>query len=98
MKTCLLVLAAAALSGCAVYPATPYESYDSTVLLPYGVVQPAYIYGGGYRYGDYRAYPRGYNRVHPGAFPHRPPRPHLQAPHPGHGARDSIRKRLPHRR
>lgn len=83
MKTTLLLLAAAALSGCAVYPAAPvYETYPA---VPYGVVQPTYIYGGAaYPYGGYRAYPRGYHR----------PAPHAHVPHPGHGAREHLHKRL----
>ncbi|MGC1172840.1 hypothetical protein [Polaromonas sp.] len=81
MKTALLLLATATLSGCAVYPAAPvYESYPA---VPYGVVPPTYIYGGAvYPYGSYRAYPRG---------DHRQPR---AVPHPGHGADEHIHRRL----
>jgi hypothetical protein len=84
MTTTLLLLAAAALSGCAVYPAGPvHESYPA---VPYGVVQPTYIYGAAaYHHGGYRAYPRGYH--------HRPPA-HAHVPHPGHGAREHLHKRL----
>ncbi|MGH8856648.1 MAG: thrombospondin type 3 repeat-containing protein [Polaromonas sp.] len=91
MKTLLLVLSAAGLSGCAVYPAPAYESYGPGPA--YGVEQqPVYIQGGGvYRYGGYpHAYPRGYNRVYPGAFPHHPPGPHPRA-------RDQDRDGIPNR-
>jgi hypothetical protein len=95
MKTTLLVLAAAALSGCAVYPSPAYETYDSTVIVPYGVVQPTYIYGGAYPHGyGHRAYPRGYHQPSYRAAPHAVPRPHLHAPHPGHGAREHLHNRL----
>ena len=84
MKTFLLVLAAAGLSGCAVYPVPAYEAY--------GVEQPVYLYGGAaYRYGGYgypNAYPRGYNRVPPHAFPRHRPWPQVHAPRPGQGAHD----------
>lgn len=100
MKTLLSLLAVAALSGCAVYPSAAYDTYDGSVVAPYGVVQPMYIYGGGLypygAYGAYGAYPRGYYR----AFPYHAPRPHLHAPGAGHGARGGIRNgpRGPHRR
>ncbi|MBK5204038.1 MAG: hypothetical protein JJD98_01105 [Polaromonas sp.] len=65
MKTILLVLAAAGLSGCAVYPLPAYDTYGAAP--PYVVAPPVYIYGGGvYRYGGYpHAYPRGYDRSRP---------------------------------
>lgn len=77
MKTILLVLAAAGLSGCAVYPVPVYEPYGAGP--PYVVEQPVYIYGGGvYRSGGYgypNADPRGYNQVRHDAVPRHPPRP-----------------------
>ncbi|MGH8034747.1 MAG: thrombospondin type 3 repeat-containing protein [Lysobacterales bacterium] len=96
MKTLLLVLSVAGLSGCAVYPAPAYESYGPGP--PYVVEQqPVYIQGGGvYRYGGYPyAYPRGYNRFHPGVFSHQPPIVHAPRPHPG--ARDQDRDGIPNR-
>lgn len=64
MKTILLVLAAAGLSGCAVYPVPAYDTYGAG---PAYVAPPVYLYGGGvYRYGGYpHAYPRGYNQPRP---------------------------------
>lgn len=97
MNTTLLLLAAAALSGCAVYPAVPvYETYPAPVMEPYGVMPPTYIYGGAaYPQGGYRAYPRGYHHRPPAhAVPHHAPPPHAHVPHPGHGAREHIHKRL----
>ncbi|MEO8021339.1 hypothetical protein [Polaromonas sp.] len=93
MKTTLLLLAAAALSGCAVYPSAPiYETYSA---VPYGVVQPTYIYGGAvYSYGGYRAYPRGYHRPAPHAAPHYAPSPDADVPHRDHGAREHLHERL----
>lgn len=95
MKTTLLVLTAATLSGCAVYPAPAYETYETPMAVPYGVVQqPTYIYGYGgmYPYG-YRSYPRGYNRPYQQVAP-APVSPHVHVPHPGHGVRESIHDRL----
>lgn len=96
MKTTLLVLAAATLSGCAVYPAPAYETYEAP-MVPYGVVQqPTYVYGGAYHYG-YRSYPRGYNRPHQHQHQHVAPAPvvpQVHVPRPGHGAREHIRNRL----
>ena len=93
MKTLLLVLAAAGLTGCAVYPAPAYDTYGAVAAPAYVVDQPVYLYGGGvYRYGGYPyAYPRSYYRVHPVAFPHHPPRPGVRGLRPGHGARDRGR-------
>jgi hypothetical protein len=92
MKTTLLVLAAAALSGCAVYPSPAYETYESPVLVPYGVVQqPTYIYGSVYSSPGYRGYPRGYRQPHVAP---QPVHPHVHAPHPSHGVRESIHNRL----
>jgi hypothetical protein len=94
MNTTLLLLAAATLSGCAVYPAAPvHENYPA---VPYGVVQPTYIYGSAvYPYGGYRAYPRYYHHRPPAQVaPHPAPAPHAHVPHPGHGARDHLHRRL----
>lgn len=94
MKTLLLVLAAAGLSACAVYPAPAYQGYGGAVV-PYVVDQPVYIQGGAsygtYGYGVYPqpyiypqpyVYPRGYR--HPGyrALPHAGP--------PRHGVRPNA--------
>ncbi|MES2243113.1 MAG: hypothetical protein V4639_09585 [Pseudomonadota bacterium] len=95
MKTTLLVLTAAGLSGCAVYPVPAYPTYPTHGGGPPMVVeQPVYIEGGYHR----RAYdyPRGYSRPAPvvvvpvpvpRAFPHRPP-PHASHHDRGHGDRD----------
>lgn len=90
MKTLLLVLAVAGLSGCAVYPAAPYEIYEPGT--PYVVTPPLYIQGNlVYRHDVYprvypRAYPyvypRGYYRAHPGVVPHYPQRPRIHGPAP----------------
>ena len=95
MKTLLLVLCAAGLTGCAVYPAPAYESYGygeyGNAAGPPLVVapQPVYIYGGGvYRSG---AYPYAYPRRYVGPPPPRGFAPHV--PRPGHGVRDRDRDR-----
>lgn len=69
MKTLLLVLAVAGLSGCAVYPAAPYETYGPTAA--YVVTPPLYIHGSVVYQNTYPrpypyVYPRGYYRGHPG--------------------------------
>ena len=101
MKTFLLALAAAGLSGCAVYPAYPiapgYGGYGNG-MAPAFVDQPGYLYGAGvYGYGGYASpyvypypyfYPRGFNRFHPGGFPGNRPRPFFHGPRPGGGARN----------
>jgi len=99
MKRLLLLLAAAGLSGCAVYPAPAYEPYGGVAGPPYVVEQPVYIHGGGvYRYGGYPyVYPRGYNRVHPGAFPRHPRGPGVHGGRPGHGRGDRDRDGIPNR-
>ena len=90
MKTLLLVLSAAGLTGCAVYPEPAYGPYEYGGYGGYGNVAPApvvvapppvYIYGSGvYRLGGY-----------PHAYPHRyaaPPPPRFyvpQGPRPGFG-------------
>lgn len=93
MKTILVTLAAAGLSGCAVYPAPAYDVYGNSP--PYVVEQPVYIYGSGvYRSGDSRHIePRDYDRPRPRAMPPSSPRPLMQAPRPGYGARDRDRDR-----
>ena len=92
MKTLFCVIAAASLSGCAVYPAGPaYETYGAPAgpVYPYVAQQPIYIQGGAvYRSNNVPhphpyAYPRGYNRVHPDVIQAPLPRPHAQVPHPG---------------
>jgi hypothetical protein len=80
MKTTLLLLTVAGLSGCAVYPAYPtYPTYGGGP--PVVVDQPVYIEGGYQRRGY--DYPRGYSRPPPvvvvpapvpRAFPHGPSR------------------------
>ncbi len=93
MKTLLSLLAVAALSGCAVYPPVAYNTYDGSVVAPYAVAPPVYIYDGGlYPYGVYGAYgtypyPRGYYRFHSGVFPRHSSQPHMHAPGAGRGAR-----------
>ncbi|WP_157979463.1 hypothetical protein [Rhodoferax ferrireducens] len=69
MKTLLLVLAVAGLSGCAVYPAAPYETYGPSA--PYVVAPPLYIHGSvvyqnAYPRATPHVYPRGYYRARPG--------------------------------
>lgn len=95
MKTLLLVLAAAGLSGCAVYPAPVHEVYGGGAGAPYVLEQPVYIQGGAsygsYGYGGYPrtyVYPRGYYRGYPGAAPRHWTRPNAHPAHPGRGARD----------
>lgn len=79
IKTTLLVLAAAGLAGCAVYPAAPY----GTVYEPAPVyVAPAPVFIGGSVYYGHR---HGYSRPHahghrPHLRPHGPPHPHLHRP------------------
>lgn len=75
IKTTLLVLAAAGLTGCAVYPAAPY----ATVYEPAPVyVAPAPVFiGGSVFYGNRH----GYSRPPVHSHGHRPhPRPHLHRP------------------
>lgn len=91
MKTLLLLMTAAGLSGCAVYPAPAYDAYGGPGP-SYGVVeQPVYIYGSGvYRHSGPRyipASPPDHHRPRPGAFAGHPP-PSAHMPHPGWGARD----------
>ena len=104
MKTLLLVLSAAGLTGCAVYPEPAYGPYGYG---GYGNVAPApvvvspppvYIYGGGvYRSGGYpQAHPRRYAPPPVGVAPQRP-RPGMHGPRPWHGARDRDRDGIPDR-
>ena len=88
MKTFLMALAAASLTGCAVYPAGPaygpYGTYGTGVGPGY-VAPPIYLYDSGvYRYGAYPSpyvypysyyYPRDHHRFHPGGVPGAGPRP-----------------------
>ena len=92
MKTTLLVLTVAGLSGCAVYPVPAYPTYPAHGGGPPMVVeQPVYIEGG-YQRRAYD-YPRGYSRPAPvvvpvpRALPHRPP-PHRLHHDRSHGDRD----------
>jgi len=104
MKTLLLLLTAAGLSGCAVYPGPGYEqpyygsvgtpvypSYPAYSSYPYVVEPPVYIQGG----GVYRSYdaPRYYR-----APPVRvvPPVVH-RAPRPGWGGGDRDHDGIPNR-
>jgi hypothetical protein len=87
IKTALLVLAAAGLTGCAVYPATPYGAvYEpAPVYGPSPVyVTPAPVFiGGSVFYGHRRGYSRPPVHSHghrPQLRPHAPPRPHLHRP------------------
>lgn len=111
MKTLLLLLTAAGLTGCAVYPAPAYEPYGGVAAPPYVVEQPVYIYGGGGGYS--RPYPYGYNRPPPPPpviiRPHRPPppvvvvpnrpfHPGAHQPRPGRGNGDRDRDGIPNRR
>lgn len=92
MKTLLLVLAVAGLSGCAVYPVAPYEPYGTSA--PYVVAPPLYLHGSlVYQHDVYpraypHAYPRGYYRPHPGVAPFPSPRPPVHGPRPGMRDRD----------
>lgn len=103
MKTFLVLCTAAALTGCAVYPAPGHDPYGNAGPVPYGygVEQPRYIYGGTTVYRTER-YPYPYGFGHPRGYPHaapppvvvvpapRPGRPFVQAPRPwrGNGDRD----------
>ena len=73
IKTTLLVMATAGLTGCAVYPAAPYgTAYEPSPVY----VTPSPVFIGG---AVYHGPPRGYHR------PQGPQRPHLHGPRPGHG-------------
>lgn len=98
MKTLLLLVATAGLSGCAVYPVPGNEVYGGGAA-PYVIEQPVYIQGG-VNYGNYPrpyVYPRAYYRGHPGVAPHRWPRPNAHPVRPGRGARDRDRDGIPNR-
>ncbi|MEO7233675.1 MAG: hypothetical protein ABIW96_13530 [Polaromonas sp.] len=99
MKTLLLVLSAAGLTGCAVYPAPYYETYGGAPAPVYVDTPPVYIYGSGvYRSDGYpRAYPRAEHRVYPGPVILPPPRPGVHAPRPGRSARDQDGDGIPDR-
>ena len=97
MKTLLLVLAAAGLSGCAVYPASsygtygayesygPYQSYGMSA--PYVVTPHVYIQGGAVYQSN--TYPSHYRHVVP---PHAV-QPPVHAPRPRVRDRDRDRNR-----
>lgn len=103
MKTLILTLAAAALTGCAVYPAGPeYGTYGvaSPVYGPPGP-PPVYLYGAGvYRYGGYpspyaypHAYPRGYYGFRHGGVPNARVHPDFHGPRHGFGGHDGGHNR-----
>jgi hypothetical protein len=94
MKTTLLVLTVAGLSGCAVYPVPAYPPYGGGP--PMVVEQPVYIEGVYQRRGYANDYPRGYSRPAPvvvvpapRAFPHGPH--HDRGDRDRDGARDHDR-------
>ncbi len=82
MKTLLFVLALVGLSGCAVYPAAPYETYGPSPA--YVVTPPLYIHGG-IVYEN--VHPRHHPRAHPRPYPHVYPRGYYRG-HPGMRDRD----------
>lgn len=90
MKTFLVLCAAAALTGCAVYPAPGQDPYGNAGPVPYGygygVEQPTYIYGGSTVYRTER-YPYGYpyGHGHPRSYPHVAPPPVVVVPAPRPG-------------
>ena len=109
MKTLLLVLSAAGLTGCAVYPEPAYGPYGYG---GYGNVAPApvvvapppvYLYGSGvYRSGGYpHAYPRRYAAPPPRFYVPQGPRPGIRpgmhGPRPWQGARDRDGDGIPDR-
>jgi len=77
IKMLVLLVDAAGLSGCAVYPA-PYETYDPDPA--YVTAPPVYIYGS----GTYRSSGPRYAPAHPGNY-----RPHPGH----HGPREGMRSR-----
>lgn len=99
MKSFLLAIAAAGLTGCAVYPADPaygaygtYGAYGPTSVAPYYVEPPIYLHGAGFY--RHHAYPP----------PHVVPRPYLHPMghhrlHPGgvpdHGPRPQLNSPRP---
>ena len=90
MKTLILTLATAALTGCAVYPAAPaYETYG--VAPPVYGPPPVYLYGAGvYRYGGYPS-PYAYSHAYP--ISHYGVRPGIYGPHPGFGRHEGMHHR-----
>jgi hypothetical protein len=97
MKTIFVLLAVAGLSGCAVYPVPVYEPYGMGPV--YGAPPPVVFYGSGvYRQGGYPdVHPPGYIRPRPGVLVQPAPWPLVQAPHPGHRARDRDGDGIPDR-
>lgn len=74
MKTLVLLAVAAGLTGCAVYPAPPYDPYYGVAPAPYVVGPPVYFSGGLYWFdapGGF--YPHGHGRIRPGPLGRRPP-------------------------
>lgn len=88
MKTTLLVLTVAGLSGCAVYPVPAYPSYGGGP--PLVVEQPVYIEGVYQRRGYSRPPPVVVMPVAPRPFPHGPhhDRGYGDRDRDGDGARD----------
>ena len=90
MKTLILTLATAALTGCAVYPAAPAYGTYRVAPLVYSP-PPVYLYGAGvYRYGGYPppyAYSHAYPRSHYGV------RPGIHGPHPGFRGHEGMHHR-----
>ena len=97
MKTIFVLMAVAGLSGCAVYPVPAYEPYGMGPV--YVAPPPVVFYGSGmYRQGGYPdVHPPGYVRPRPGVLVQPAPRPLVQAPHPGHRARDRDGDGIPDR-
>ncbi|WP_395056885.1 hypothetical protein [Polaromonas sp.] len=75
IKTTLLLIAAAGLTGCAVYPAYPAAPYGAVYEPAPVYVTPAPVFIGG---AVHLGHPRGYSRPHPHG--HRPHHPHLHRP------------------
>ncbi|MDI1271972.1 hypothetical protein [Polaromonas sp.] len=94
MKTTLLVLTVAGLSGCAVYPVPTYPTYPTYGGGPPMVVeQPVYIEGGYQRRGYANDYPRGFSRPAPVVVlpvAPRPRYPHRDPDRDGDGVRDRF--------
>jgi len=67
MKTLLLVVAAA-VTGCAVYTEPAYPPYDTVTPAPYALAPPAYFYGSAVY--PYPVYPPVYSHFYPGRFHH----------------------------
>lgn len=84
-KLLLLLVAAAGLSGCAVYPVPAYDAYGYADAGPvYVTPPPVVIYGS----GVYRHSRPSYGPAHPRGY----------RPHPGQGPRDRDRDGVPNYR